>query len=157
MKIQGSPQLSLCCLLFALPLAAKTCHRKEEPVPKSLFLTRADSNLIPCRNQVPIFVQNFGLCQLFDILLHKYFPAGQPSGRQKTPVFCQATVAENVLHHTYPLEYQICSSQPRQKLCCAIPLCIQPLRKGVCLPFLPPTPTLPYAALYICEYFANFW
>jgi hypothetical protein len=57
MKIQGSPQLSL----FALPLAAKTCHRKEEPVPESLFLTRADSNLIPCRNQVPTFVQNFGL------------------------------------------------------------------------------------------------
>jgi hypothetical protein len=64
MKIQGSPQLALCCLLFALPLAAKTCHRKEEPVPESLFLTGADSNLIPCWNQVPSFVQNFSLCTL---------------------------------------------------------------------------------------------
>jgi hypothetical protein len=62
MKIQGSPQLSLCCLLFVLPLMAKTCHRKEEQVPESLLLTRADSNLIPCRYQVPTFVQNFGLC-----------------------------------------------------------------------------------------------
>jgi hypothetical protein len=31
----------------------------------------------------------------------------------------QCTVARNRLNHTYPLEYQICSSQPRQKLCWA--------------------------------------
>ncbi len=31
----------------------------------------------------------------------------------------QCRVAGNVLYHTYPLEYQICSSQPRQKLCWA--------------------------------------
>jgi hypothetical protein len=28
-------------------------------------------------------------------------------------------LAGNVLHHTYPLEYQICSSHPRQKSCWA--------------------------------------
>jgi hypothetical protein len=28
-------------------------------------------------------------------------------------------VAGNVLHHTYPLEYHICASQPRQKSCWA--------------------------------------
>ncbi len=27
----------------------------------------------------------------------------------------ESGVAGNVLYHTYPLEYQICSSQPRQK------------------------------------------
>ncbi len=66
-------------------------------------------------------------CTLFDILFNKYFPAGQPSGRQKTTVFCWATVAGNALQDTYPLEYQICSSQPRQKSCWASSLCIQPL------------------------------
>ncbi len=66
-------------------------------------------------------------CPLFYILLNKYCPAGQPSGRQETPVFCWATIAENVLHRTYPQEYQICSSQPRQKQCWANSLRIQPL------------------------------
>jgi hypothetical protein len=31
----------------------------------------------------------------------------------------QCTIAGNVLHRTYPLEYRICSSQPRQKSCWA--------------------------------------
>ncbi len=31
----------------------------------------------------------------------------------------RSIVAGNVLHHTYPLEYKIFSSQPRQKLCWA--------------------------------------
>jgi hypothetical protein len=60
MKIQDH-QLSLCCLLFTPPLATKTCHSKEESVFGNLFLTGVDSDLIPRRNQVPIFVQNFGL------------------------------------------------------------------------------------------------
>jgi hypothetical protein len=55
-KIQDSPQLLLCCLLFVLPLAAKTCDRKEEPVPESLFLTRADSNLIPLQESGPNYL-----------------------------------------------------------------------------------------------------
>jgi hypothetical protein len=32
-------------------------------------------------------------------------------------VDCWCRLAGNVLHHTYLLEYQICSSQPRQKSC----------------------------------------
>jgi hypothetical protein len=31
----------------------------------------------------------------------------------------QCSVAGKALHHTYPLEYHICSSQPRQKSCWA--------------------------------------
>ncbi len=34
-------------------------------------------------------------------------------------MFCWCTAAGNVLHHTYPPEYQISSSQPRQKSCWA--------------------------------------
>ncbi len=63
----------------------------------------------------------------FRYFFNKYYPAGQPGGRKETPVDCQCRLAGNVLHHTYPLEYQICSSHPRQKSCWASPLRIQPL------------------------------
>ncbi len=59
----------------------------------------------------------------------------QSAGPIRFPIFCsisiillaclvagrkpQCTVAGNILHYTYPLEYQICSSQPRQKSCWA--------------------------------------
>ncbi len=66
-------------------------------------------------------------CPPFDILLNKYFPAGQPGGRQETPVDCWCILAGNVLHHIYPLEYQVFYSQPRQKSCWASSACIQPL------------------------------
>ncbi len=67
-------------------------------------------------------------CLPYDILLSKYFTAGQPRDRQETPVYCWCRlVAENVLQHTYPLDYQIFASQPRQKSCWANSLCIQPL------------------------------
>ncbi len=59
-------------------------------------------------------------CQLYDILLTKYFVlASLVAGRRP-----QCTVTGNVLHRTYPLEYQICSSQPKQKLCWASSLLI---------------------------------
>ncbi len=41
-------------------------------------------------------------------------------------MYCWCGVAGNVLNQTYPLEYQICSSQPRQKSCGASSLRIQP-------------------------------
>jgi hypothetical protein len=45
-----------------------------------------------------------------------FLPACLVTGRRPQ---WTASAAGNVLHHTYPLEYQIFSSQPRQRLCWA--------------------------------------
>jgi hypothetical protein len=65
-----------------------------------------------------------------EFLLIQYRPQSTPSaGPVRFLIFCsvslvagrrpQCTVAENVLYPTYPLEFQIPSSQPRQKSCWA--------------------------------------
>jgi hypothetical protein len=59
-----------------------------------------------------------------------FLPAGPMTGRR--PVFCWCRLAGNILHHTYPLEYRICSSQPRQKSCWASYLRILPLGVLLC-------------------------
>ncbi len=79
-----------------------------------------------CTGTIPQSTQSDGPVQFLIFGSISIFPAGQPSGRQKTPVYCWCRLAGNVLHHTYPLEYQICSSQPRQKSCWASSLRIQP-------------------------------
>ncbi len=66
-------------------------------------------------------------CPRLHILINKYFPAIQPSDKWETLVYCWCRLTGNVLHHTYPLEYKIFSSQPRQKSCWASSLRILPL------------------------------
>ncbi len=95
-----------------------TCFPKAQP---NLWSIQTKSQLRPQSTQSAGPVRFLIFCSVSIFLLARLVAGRGP------PVFCRATVAGNVLNHTYPLEYQICSSQPRQKSCWASSLRIQPL------------------------------
>jgi hypothetical protein len=59
--------------------------------------------------QLYIYILEGWPCTDLNILLNKYFLLASLLAGRRPP----CTVAENVLHQTYPLEYQIYSSQPK--------------------------------------------
>ncbi len=73
----------------------------------------------------------------------------------------QWAVAGNVLHRTYPLEYQICSSQPRHKSCVGPALyIISLLGRDAHLPPTLTTPCLTQNCTYVNisrTMFSNYW